>query len=1387
MKLRLNKNPESAIALVITLVMLAIVTVMAVVFLGVSRRERASVKVGEDIATANSMADAAGERAKAEAIAKMAAAGSKLYYDLFNSRSFDNPNGFNSGAQTPTSPAQPQNVSYLDRNGRLLTGQAYLRMLANMQYDARVPVFIETNATTGANEFRYYLDFDRNRQIETNGIVPVVDANGRQLTVKNPITGKNDLQFANLVGDPEWIGVLEKPDLPHSETNRFIGRLAYLVLPAGKTLDLNFIHNQANPSAQDRIDVLTGNNGFTRNQGVGSWEINLAAFFRELDTNDWVRTAYTYRPGQLPTGAAFDDARSFLAFRYNTRRFLTPGLSALSSPENPLTGAQSAALALQVASNGIDDYGDGPFPNAAIFRKTAKLDNDSAANPWPASFTTNAFTDLQQVFSIGSPAFTNRLQAPLKRRSTADRYSFYRLAAQLGADSTPALDGKLHLNFVNPVGKITNNIVPWSDVRVSPLAFFTNAADLMLKSSFDGVVTVASNRNDVLRWGRAPGTYFLVGDTLVSTNFSLTNIQVYSPYRASATATNFPVLHQNEYSSAIHRILQVAVNLYDNMTNRGPALDRARGIYYPTVLRPVYTKTPTNIYISGWEEVTNVTSQVFNVRQITNSIADLLTDKTVPINRPLTNSSAALFGEHLIVGAKKGHPNFNELTLQTTAEIARKLEVIKPSAGAPPNKTNEMFIVSLDQRWGMEAWNSYTNRYTHPVNVLAEIQTITAVKDTTNLAQLPIAVFNRRIATTPFLQTNNWAGFTNFNTANFAVVLSNNASLLPDIAYTRPPGSAIGRLQSTNLAQFTAGIQLAPYLVVTTTNKVRYLMWDKNNGRIIDYVSFDNLVVNTDIGSQLYAPPTASTSLTRGPAGNNEDLYWDPTPVGNGPLTRGITNQLAAAAGDLPTSAAIWKAFRMSTLVRTSSKSTPEDDKNGAIAAWRKFLGLKLLADLPPVPPSTSLTNQIPFVPSRRIEQTVSWQVNDPLVHYMAADIAPDPREAAPHKGVLFNQSTQQPAQTAPPIWNIGALNTGLRGYNPWGGLPSKQPDALTFSPGVKDAGIRRSDDWEFPIDDVLNQQTHTFATIGEMGRVHRGTPWQTIYFKSIYTNALSRTGLVAVPLPGTFPSDWLRWAGSVGTHPMNDWKLLDVFTTAAHENATRGLLSVNQTNREAWSAVLSGVIVPTNTTKQADIRALAGFQGVDPEKAYIASVIEPATPQVQSIVESINWSRQQQVSIVPNPNLNANPNQPWIFVPKVNPITGHTNNVFEHLGDVLGAPALSVQSPYLNTSSSDQMKSVMTDRAMEYIPQQILSLLQRDQPRFVVYAFGQSLKPAPRSLTSNPNFYHMCTNYQITGEVTTKTVFHVEGELPVKGNPYTQNKPLRAVVESFEILPPVE
>ena len=85
------------------------------------------------------------------------------------------------------------------------------------------------------------------------------------------------------VGDPEWIGALRHPEFAHSADNQFVYRYAYLAVPAGQTLDLNCIHNQARSPAKTKLDP-TGPD-FLRNQGVGTFEINLAAFLYDLNTN----------------------------------------------------------------------------------------------------------------------------------------------------------------------------------------------------------------------------------------------------------------------------------------------------------------------------------------------------------------------------------------------------------------------------------------------------------------------------------------------------------------------------------------------------------------------------------------------------------------------------------------------------------------------------------------------------------------------------------------------------------------------------------------------------------------------------------------------------------------------------------------------------------------------------------------------------------------------------------------------------------------------------------------------------------------------------------------------------------------------------------------------
>jgi len=90
--------------------------------------------------------------------------------------------------------------------------------------------------------------------------------------------------------------------------------------------------------------------------------------------------------------------------------------------------------------------------------------------------------------------------------------------------------------------------------------------------------------------------------------------------------------------------------------------------------------------------------------------------------------------------------------------------------------------------------------------------------------------------------------------------------------------------------------------------------------------------------------------------------------------------------------------------------------------------------------------------------------------------------------------------------------------------------------------------------------------------------------------------------------------------------------------------------------------------------------------------------------------------------------------------------------------PELTVASPFLNTNSLTQLQQGISEAVYERIPQQILSLLRAGEPRFVIYAFGQSLKPADRSIVTSGPFFGLCTNYQITAEVATRTVLRVEG-----------------------------
>ena len=56
-------------------------------------------------------------------------------------------------------------------------------------------------------------------------------------------------------------------------------------------------------------------------------------------------------------------------------------------------------------------------------------------------------------------------------------------------------------------------------------------------------------------------------------------------------------------------------------------------------------------------------------------------------------------------------------------------------------------------------------------------------------------------------------------------------------------------------------------------------------------------------------------------------------------------------------------------------------------------------------------------------------------------------------------------------------------------GYAAAGPPAQYFDLSKQDPRVRRSDDWDFPL--------NKFGNVGWLGRVHRGTPWQTIYLKA--------------------------------------------------------------------------------------------------------------------------------------------------------------------------------------------------------------------------------------------------------------------------------------------------
>ncbi|MES1180782.1 MAG: hypothetical protein ABUL66_02860, partial [Verrucomicrobiota bacterium] len=420
---------------------------------------------------------------------------------------------------------------------------------------------------------------------------------------------------------------------------------------------------------------------------------------------------------------------------------------------------------------------------------------------------------------------------------------------------------------------------------------------------------------------------------------------------------------------------------------------------------------------------------------------------------------------------------------------------------------------------------------------------------------------------------------------------------------------------------------------------------------------------------------------------------------------------------------------------------------------------------------NAELVVQAPYTATRTIFVPYLYQVNDPLVHYTVDDLD------AGKAGVWFGNNVKangvwgqiDDATTSPFPIPPAADDFIIGRYQPWGRKAPSAFQAIGYNFGneynliYKDPLVWGSDYWDFP--------TNKYPTVGWIGRVHRGTPWQTVYLKA--HNVLHTLGAGVPPNIASGTNTWVAWTGDYNNYlgnyfdaansgPLQDRLLFDLFSTSPNENATRGQLSVNQTHLAAWSALFSGVVALTNNLPDIVFTHTSSA----PSNSWL--VVQPAG--VGGMFSALG-------------NLVTNINNSRAIYTNVDGVVG----TFEHKGDILSVAALTEQSPFLNWNSAAQQQKGISDEVYEWLPQQMLSLLTCPTgPRYVVYCYGQALKPAQDALVTSSDplanggtSFGLVTNYQVVAESAARAVIRLDRHASATGTNFT------ATVESYNPLPP--
>jgi hypothetical protein len=675
------------------------------------------------------------------------------------------------------------------------------------------------------------------------------------------------------------------------------------------------------------------------------------------------------------------------------------------------------------------------------------------------------------------------------------------------------------------------------------------------------------------------------------------------------------------------------------------------------LLHRQFGKRLAEVQVSPTNEVT---APIFRIFQLTANLWDATRTNDLPsIFRPLfraegnrlflagftnDNSMAGLEtflasdvpGVPLVIAARKGFPGFNEFTLRSDAIVQRRLEAVRdqpPRPGRFPIATNQMYLLSVSNFFGAEFWNPFARQAPYPRDLTIYVSNHVTIWLSNSMGFQTSAV-RQMFATTNIPAGAWWGG--EFQSKSFVVPFARDEVFLNKAVYRFAENRFVNG--NTNFESSPGQFPL-PHWTLALSNQLT--CWITDGSRVIDCVVLPS-VQEVDLFRELVAAsPNPYQGIPRVSAAMAG--LWNTNRPGTGSPPSGVYQQMDVSLGNISTTVAEWRTFGDSTVAW-------ENDKWIAIDRFRVFCGLSPFTTNH-VPTNGALKMTAPFSPTARLNALATWQVNDPFVRFHPADYA------FPFQ---FNNQHSPPKQSGSNIApsSLGWLNSR---YSPWAGHPSSSlNDPNKFNRSLKDPGVFSSDDWNFPVREAAFSPAW-------LGRVHRGTPWQTLYLKAEVASGW------AMAAAGFNPT----------AHPTNDWRIAALLAELWNTNDVRALTSVNTTNESTWQDTFAGLFALTNTTANPQLGNPLTFE---------TNIVTAADPQVATILNAIGQFRRT-----------------------------HRSEYFPDVAAIFAVPHLSSASPWLDLSGH-QPPFGLNDEAFEILPAQLLARVRAD-------SVGQSSRAA-RELT---------------------------------------------------------